>query len=59
MPFSDQARQWALDVQRFHRQEQTQGHVSPTDAAFLTRLQTFLRDTVAASLAPAGAVSQG
>lgn len=44
------ARQWALDVNRFKRQEQAQGHISPTDAAFLTRLQTFLSEEVVAAL---------
>lgn len=44
------ARQWALDVRRFQRQEQNQGHISPTDAAFLTRLQSFLSEEVAPAL---------
>jgi hypothetical protein len=48
------ARQWALDVRRFQRQEQAQGHISPTDAAFLSRLQTFLSDEVAMAFEPAG-----
>jgi hypothetical protein len=51
------ARQWALDVRRFQRQEQAQGHISPTDAAFLSRLQTFLSDEVAGALEPAAATA--
>lgn len=51
------ARQWALDVRRFQRQEQAQGHISPTDAAFLSRLQTFLSDEVAGALDPADATA--
>lgn len=44
---SHRARQWSLDLKRFQRQEQNQGHISPTDAAFLTRLQEFLESEVA------------
>lgn len=54
---SFRARQWAHDIRRFHRQEQAQGHISPTDAAFLTRLQEFLESEVAPALEEAQAAA--
>lgn len=39
----DRARQYALDVERHARQESSQGHLSPTDLAFFSRLVSFLR----------------
>lgn len=47
---ADKARQWALDLRRFQRQEENQGHISPTDAAFLGRLRDFLTEEVAPTL---------
>lgn len=47
---SHRARQWSLDLKRFQRQEQAQGHISPTDAAFLTRLAEFLEGEAAPAL---------
>lgn len=41
------AREWGLDLRRYQRQEQMQGHLSPTDSALLTRLQDFLEKEVA------------
>ena len=54
-PSAAEARQWAMEVRRFQRQEQAQGHVSPTDAAFLTRLASFLDERVAGALECHGA----
>ena len=54
-PTAAEARQWAMEVRRFQRQEQAQGHVSPTDAAFLTRLASFLDEQVAGALECHGA----
>lgn len=44
------ARDWVLDLRRYQRQEQMQGHISPTDSLFLTRLQDFLDKEVAPAL---------
>lgn len=49
-PLSKRARNWAMDLRRFQRQEQQQGHISPTDAAFLTRLAEFLDTEVSPTL---------
>jgi len=39
---SSRGKALALDLMRFQRQEEAQGHVSPLDAAFLGRLRVFL-----------------
>lgn len=43
----ERARQYALDIERHARTESSQGHLSPTDLAFFSRLVTFLRFDVA------------
>lgn len=40
----------AQEVRRYLRQEQAQGQISPTDAALLTRLASFLEAEVATAL---------
>ena len=40
----------ALDLMRFQRQEEAQGHVSPLDAAFLGRLRVFLENDIGQGL---------
>lgn len=40
----------ALDLMRFQRQEEAQGHVSPLDAAFLGRLRVFLESDIGQGL---------
>lgn len=39
-----------MDLRRYLRQEQSQGQISPTDAALLTRLCEFLDTQVAPAL---------
>lgn len=43
----DQARQYALDIERHARLEHAQGHLSPTDLALFSRLVMFLRYRIA------------
>lgn len=50
-PLAKRAKTLAMDLRRFQRQEMTQGHLSPTDASFLTRLQNFLDIELPAALA--------
>lgn len=42
----DKSRSLAMDVRRYQRQEQNQGHLSPTDAALLTRILEFLEKSI-------------
>lgn len=46
----DKSRSLAMDVRRYQRQEQNQGHLSPTDAALLTRILEFLEKNIAPML---------
>lgn len=52
---SERAKAMALDLLRFQRQEEAQGHVSPLDAAFLGRLRAFLDSEVVDGLKEARA----
>ncbi len=47
---SARARALSLELFRFQRQEEAQGHVSPLDAAFLGRLRVFLEQDVGQGL---------
>lgn len=41
------ARQYALEIERHARMESSQGHLSPTDLALMSRLVMFLRYDIA------------